>query len=79
MVTLYMTVDMFVVMLRELSQDRKKAQPAENVCLKEDKYCLPQKILLAALLLIDVVQLFTCFRLRWRWCHFPEEPTRWKL
>ena len=37
MVTLYMTVDMFVVMLRELSQDRKKAQPAENVCLKEDK------------------------------------------
>ena len=79
MVTLYMTVDMFVVMLRELSQDRKKAQPAENVCLKEDKYCLPQKILLAALLLIDVVQLFTCFRLRWRSCHFPEEPVRWKL
>ena len=29
--------------------------------------------------MIDVVQLFTCFRLRWRWCHFPEEPARWKL
>ena len=87
MVTLYITADVFVVMLREVSQDRKKAQPAENVCLKEDTYCLPQKILMAALLLIIinymvvivVVQVFTCFRLRWRWCHFPEEPARWKL
>ena len=52
MVTLYITVDMFVVMLREVLLDRKKAQPAENVCLKEDTYCLPQKILMAALLLI---------------------------
>ena len=50
MVTLYITVDVFVVMFREVLQDRKKAQPAENVCLKEDKYCLPQKILMAALL-----------------------------
>ena len=40
MVTLYITVDVFVVMFREVLQDRKKAQPAENVCLKEDTYCL---------------------------------------
>ena len=52
MVTLYITVDMFVVMLREVLLDRKNTQPAENVCLKEDSYCLPQKILMAALLLI---------------------------
>ena len=52
MVTLYITVDVFVAMLREVLLDRKKAQPAENVCLKEDTYCLPQKILMAALLLI---------------------------
>ena len=54
MVTLYITVDVFVVMLRKVSQDRKKAQPAENVCLKEDKYCLRQIILMAALLLIII-------------------------
>ena len=54
MVTLYITVDVFVVMFREVLQDRKKAQPAENVCLKEDKYCLRLKILMAALLLIII-------------------------
>ena len=54
MVTLYINVDVFVVMFREVLQDRKKAQPAENVCLKEDKYCLRQKILMAALLLIII-------------------------
>ena len=54
MVTLYITVDVFAAMLREVSQDRKKAQPAENVCLKEDSYCLPEKILMAALLLIII-------------------------
>ena len=54
MVTLYINVDVFVVMFREVLQDRKKAQPAENVCLKEDKYCLRLKILMAALLLIII-------------------------
>ena len=51
MVTLYITVDVFVVMLREVSQDRKNAQPAENVCLKDDIVCL---MLMERLLLIVI-------------------------
>ena len=84
MVTLYITVDVFVVMLREVSQDRKKSTTSRKR-LSEGRYILfdsedlDGSIAFDYDVMIDVVQLFTCFRLRWRCCHFPEEPARWKL
>ena len=68
MVTLYITVDVFVVMLREVSQDRKKSTTSRKR-LSEGRYILfasedlDGSIAFDYAVMIDVVQLFTFFRL----------------